>query len=230
MNKYAPLPRLLIYQNGGCPELVDYLMSRGFYVVTTTDEDVIDKLCLHNFDLCILGNRNSSNKDTELLRYLRGIDEEVPIIFVSEVFEHSYIIEAFNEGADDYVVIPFNYEELVCRIKALSNRCRLKVRGSEGVHQIGKYVFDTSTKSLIYEGEEIPIPTRERKVLALLCAYKNETLSNEFLIKSIWRDDNIYNKRSLDVHVCRLRGRLRRDKNVSILTVNGIGYVLKIDE
>ena len=100
---------------------------------------------------------------------------------------------------------------------------------AEQTYKIGNYIFDTEANILKLNSVEIKLTAKENKTLSLLCAYKNELLLKEILLHSIWRDNNYYNKRSLDVHMCHLRNYLNQDKRISINTVRGLGYSLVIE-
>lgn len=231
MDIQAPLPRILIYQDEDCSILVDYLTFYGFSVINTSEENVLKKLREGNYDLCILGHFKANIPgDLKLLHFLRKINKKMPVIFVSDLFDYSYIIEAFNSGVDDYVVRPYNLEELICRVKALLKRCGVKVRSIEQAYRIGNYAFDTEANTLKLNSVEIKLTAKESKTLALLCAYKNELLSKEILLHGIWKDNNYFNKRSLDVHICHLRNYLNQDNRIKINTIRGLGYSLVIDE
>lgn len=231
MDIQTPLPRILVYQDEDCSILVDYLIFYGFKVINTSEENVLKKLRDGNYDLCILGHFKANIPgDLKLLHFLRKINKKMPVIFVSDLFDYSYIIEAFNSGADDYVVRPYNLEELICRVKALLKRCGVKVRSIEHAYRIGNYVFDTEASILKLGSVEIKLTAKESKTLALLCAYKDELLSKEILLHSIWKDNNYFNKRSLDVHICHLRNYLNQDSRIKIDTIRGLGYSLTIQE
>ena len=230
MNIQTSLPRILVYQDEDCSILADYLTFYGFNVINTSERNVLEKLREGNYDLCILSHFKANIPgDLKLLNFLRKINKKMPVIFVSDLFDYSYIIEAFNSGVDDYVVKPYNLEELICRVKALLKRCGVKVRGIERVYRIGNYIFDTETNTLKLNSVEMKLTAKESKTLALLCAYKNELLSKEILLRDIWKNDNYFNKRSLDVHMCNLRKYLSQDNKIKINTIRGLGYSLVID-
>ena len=231
INVQVPLPRILIYQDEDCSVLTDYLTFCGFSVISTSDENVMKKLREGNYDLCILSHlKKTIPGDLKLLDHIRKLDKRMPVIFVSDLFDYSYIIEAFNSGVDDYIVRPYNIEELVCRVKALLRRCGVKIRSIEPTYKIGDYIFDNKSKLLILGSVKIKLAIKESKTLALLCAYKNELLPKDTLLHGIWKDDNYFNKRSLDVHMCHLRSYLKLDKRISLDTVRGLGYTLTIKE
>lgn len=230
MKIQAPLPRILVYQDEDCSILVDYLTFCGFNVIRTSEENVLEKLHEGNYDLCILSHFKANIPgDLKLLHFLRRVNKKMPVLFISDLFDYSYIIEAFNSGADDYVVRPYNLEELICRVKALLKRCGVKVRSIEQTYKIGNYIFDTEANILKLNSAEIKLTAKESKTLALLCAYKNDLLSKEVLLHSIWKDNNYFNKRSLDVHICHLRNYLNQDNRITISTIRGLGYSLSVN-
>lgn len=231
MNNQVALPRILVYQDEDCSIMTDYLQFYGFDVITSTEEDIIPKIKSCNYDLCILSHYKANLPgDLRLLTALRKVDNKAPVILVSDQSRYEYILDAFDAGVDDYVIRPYNLEELIRRIKAVLRRCGVKVRAIELTYQIGKYVFNTEDNTLVINGAETKLTSKESKTLALLCAYQNELLPRKVLMQHVWTDDNYFNKRSLDVYMCNLRNYLKMDKRISIETRRGIGYSLVIEE
>lgn len=231
MNKQIGLPRILVYQDEDCSVMTDYLQFYGFEVITSTEADILYKIKEKNYDLCILGHyKTSLPGDLRLLKTLRKTDRRTPVIMVSDQSRYEFIIDAFDAEADDYVIRPYNLEELIRRIKAILRRCGVKVRAIELSYKIGNYTFDTEKNTLSINGVETKLTNKESKTLSLLCAYKNEILPKKILIQQVWNDDNYFNKRSLDVHMCLLRNYLKMDKRIVIETKRGIGYSLVVNE
>ena len=226
MNQSSPMPRILVYQVADSTIMEDYLRFYNFEVISSTSENIKEKVKEGNYDLCIMDHYNG----LELLNFLRKIDNRIPIIFVSSKYRCEHIVEALNAGADDYVCIPYNLEELISRIKALLRRAGIRVRGFMDIYQIGNYIFNVKAETLIIGSTEIKLSRKETETLALLCAYKNELLPKKILMRQIWKDDNYWNKRSLDVHMCSLRNYLKQDSRIEIKTTRGIGYSLIIAE
>ena len=225
-------PRILIYQDEDCKILVDYLVYNGFQVITSTEDDILIKIKEKNYDLCILSHYKTTDASMrlKLLKFLRKSDDKIPVIMVSDKAQYEYVIEAFDEGTDDYVIRPYNVEELIRRIKAVLKRCGVRVRGIEPSYEIGDYLFNTVDKILTIGSVKTRLNNKQSQVLALLCAYKNETLPTKILMQHVWTDDNYLNKRSLDVHICMLRNMLKMDNRVVIETIRGVGYSLVIEE
>lgn len=230
-NNQQSLPRILIYQDDDCSVMVDYLTFYGFSIISSTEQDIEAKIQSEEYDICILSHyKNPIPGDLRLLKLLRKLNDKTPVLFVSDQHRYDYVIEAFNAGADDYIIRPYNLEELVCRIKAILKRCGIKTRGVETIYKIGDYTFNTETDLLTNGTTEIKLTNKESKTLALLCAYKNEMLPKKILMNNIWENDNYFNKRSLDVHMCHLRNYLKLDSRISIETKRGLGYSLVIVE
>lgn len=231
-NTKLALPRILIYQDEDCKILVDYLVYNGFQVITSTEYDILIKIREKNYDLCILSHYKTTDAYMRLkpLKFLRKSDDKIPVIMVSDKARYEYVIEAFDEGADDYVIRPYNIEELIRRIKAVLKRCGVRVRSIEPSYEIGDYLFNTVDKILTIGSVKTRLNNKQSQVLALLCAYKNEILPSKILMQQVWADDNYFNKRSLDVHICTLRDMLKMDNRVVIETLRGVGYSLVIEE
>lgn len=231
MNKQIGLPRILVYQDEDCSVMTDYLQFYGFEVITSTEADILHKIKEKNYDLCILGHyKTSLPGDLRLLKALRKTDHRTPVIMVSDQSRYEFIIDAFDAEADDYVIRPYNIEELIRRIKAVLKRCGVRVRSIEPSYEIGDYLFNTVDKILTIGNVKTQLNNKQSQVLALLCAYKNETLPKKILMQQVWTDDNYFNKRSLDVHICMLRNMLKMDNRVAIETIRGVGYSLVIEE
>lgn len=226
------LPRILIYQDEDCKILVDYLVYNGFQVITSTEYDIQAKIREKNYDLCILSHYKTTDAfmELKLLRFLRKSDDKTPVIMVSDKARYEYVIEAFDEGADDYVIRPYNIEELIRRIKAVLKRCGVRVRSIKPSYEIGDYLFNTVDKILTIGDVKTRLNKKQGQILALLCAYKNETLPKKTLMQQVWTDDNYFNRRSLDVYMCMLRNMLKTDSRVVIETARGVGYSLVIEE
>lgn len=231
MNKQIGLPRILVYQDEDCSVMTDYLQFYGFEVITSTEADILHKIKEKNYDLCILGHYKASLPgDLRLLKALRKTDHRTPAIMVSDQSRYEFIIDAFDAEADDYIIKPYNLEELIRRIKAILRRCGVKVRAIELSYKIGNYTLDTEENTLSINGVETKLTNRESEILSLLCAYKNEILPKKIIMQQLWADDNYFSRRSLDAYMCLLRNHLKMDKRIVIETKRGIGYSLVVNE
>lgn len=221
------MPTVLVFQTSGQDVITEYLRFNGFKVIEATEADVIQKIKETEYQVCIL-DYYKEPYSLKLLDVARKVDENKPIIMATASMEYAHKIKAFREGADDYITRPCNVEELVCRIKAILKRCKIDSRTIEPFYQLGDLRFDVEQQILIRDKDfAISLFAKESKILALLCAYKNEVVPTTLLLKKIWFDDNKFNKRSLDVFICGLRKYLAFVPSIKIETVRGYGYILK---
>ena len=225
-------PKILVYQDEDCSIMVDYLIFYGFDVITSNREDIIQKIKNGGYDLCILSHYKSvSIGNLSLLKTLRKADKSTPVIMVSDLSKYQFIIEAYDEGADDYIIRPYNLEILVRKINIALKRCGIKTRTIQNAYQLGNYRFDVLNDTLAIDNTEIKLPAKETQLLALLCAYEGEVLQTNVIMQRLWRGENNYwNKRSLDVNICHLRNYLKMDKRISIVTKRALGYSLAIQK
>ncbi len=161
----------------------------------------------------------------EMVRRIRRMDKEVPVLFLSARSSVDDIVFGFGLGANDYLRKPFSLRELIARVKALTVKSQ-----SEPVaviyHELGLYTFYPSTQNLQIGGEEIELSFRESELLRLLCESGTLPVDTKDILLQLWGNDSFYNTRSLHVFITKLRHKLEKDPHIKILNVRGIGYKL----
>lgn len=211
--------------------LQDYLQLKGKFEVTlcVDGEEGLKAYTKAQYDICILDVMMPKKDGFSLAKDIRKINANVPIIFATAKAMMEDKTQAFNLGGDDYITKPFRIEELLLRINALLKRVSDSAKKPDEYptkFQIGKYLFDF-TSQVIYEGNnQQKVSTKEAELLRLLCLKKNEVLTREEALISIWHDDNYFNGRSMDVFLSKLRKYIKDDPSVEILNVHGKGYKL----
>ena len=161
----------------------------------------------------------------EMVRRIRRMDKEVPVLFLSARSSVDDIVFGFGLGANDYLRKPFSLRELIARVKALTVKSQ-----SQPVaviyHELGLYTFYPSTQTLQIGGEEIELSFRESELLRLLCESGTLPVDTKDILLQLWGNDSFYNTRSLHVFITKLRHKLEKDPRIKILNVRGIGYKL----
>lgn len=161
----------------------------------------------------------------EMVRRIRRMDKEVPVLFLSARSSVDDIVFGFGLGANDYLRKPFSLRELIARVKALTVKSQ-----SEPVaviyHELGLYTFYPSTQTLQIGSEEIELSFRESELLRLLCESGTLPVDTKDILLQLWGNDSFYNTRSLHVFITKLRHKLEKDPRIKILNVRGIGYKL----
>ena len=207
--------------------LREYLQAKGYDTDLYIDGEVGYKgFVKEKYDLCIPDVMMPKKDGITLVKEIRAINTEIPIIFLTAKNMKDDILEGFKAGADDYITKPFSMEELVLRIEAIFRRVKGKRSKEQQVYQFGNMNFDTQKQILTINGESTKLTTKEAELLALLCAHANDILERNHALKQIWVDDNYFNARSMDVYITKLRKLLKPDPSIEIINIHGKGYKL----
>lgn len=207
--------------------LREYLQAKGYDTDLYTDGEAGYKgFVKEKYDLCILDVMMPKKDGITLVKEIRAINTEIPIIFLTAKNMKDDILEGFKAGADDYITKPFSMEELVLRIEAIFRRVKGKRTKDQQVYQFGNMVFDTQKQILTINDNSTKLTTKEAELLALLCAHANDILERNHALKQIWVDDNYFNARSMDVYITKLRKLLKPDPSIEIINIHGKGYKL----
>ena len=171
----------------------------------------------------------------QVCRELRSTSQ-VPIIMFSakgEIFDKVLGLEL---GADDYMIKPFDSKELVARVKAVLRRYQLPVQmpASSVTEQHGNFVeypdliVNLTNYSVIYNGHSIELPPKELELLYFLASSPNQVFTREQLLDHIWGYEYIGDTRTVDVHIKRLREKIKGNDKWALTTVWGIGYKFEV--
>ena len=172
----------------------------------------------------------------QVCRELRTTSQ-VPIIMLSakgEIFDKVLGLEL---GADDYMIKPFDSKELVARVKAVLRRYQLSssaAASSSHTDQQGDFVeypnliVNLTNYSVIYQGRSIEMPPKELELLYFLASSPNQVFTREQLLDHIWGYEYIGDTRTVDVHIKRLREKIKDNESWSLSTVWGIGYKFEV--
>lgn len=207
--------------------LREYLQAKGFDTDLYPDGEAGYKgFVKEKYDLCVLDVMMPKKDGITLVKEIRAINSDIPIIFLTAKNMKEDILEGFKAGADDYITKPFSMEELVLRIEAIIRRVRGKKVKEQQIYNFGNFKFDTQKQILTIGEQETKLTTKESELLALLCAHANQILERNHALKQIWVDDNYFNARSMDVYITKLRKLLKADPEIEIINIHGKGYKL----
>jgi DNA-binding response OmpR family regulator len=205
--------------------LREYLKAKGYITNLEPDgEKGYRAFKKDHFDLCILDIMLPVKDGFTLARDIRIQNPEIPIIFLTAKSMKTDILEGFRAGADDYMTKPFSMEELLLRIEAILRRTTRLVQ--QEVFSLGKYVFDANKQLLTSVDKTVNLTTKESDLLKMLCQHPNQVLERNYALKSIWKDDNYFNARSMDVYITKIRKHLSDEPEIQIINVHGKGYKL----
>ena len=202
------------------------LESRGFDVVMESDGDLVMKQFSETKpDICVLDVMLPHRNGFELAEDIRTINNDIPIIFLTAKTQTEDVIKGFKAGGNDYIRKPFSMEELIVRIE---NALRIKKGNgtaitAETLH-IGNYRFNLNRQTLQLNNEERRLSYREAELLKYLWQNRDSIIDRKDILNVIWGNDSFFNSRNLDVYITKLRGYLKADTSLEILTIKGVGY------
>jgi DNA-binding response OmpR family regulator len=208
----------------------DHLDFRGYITTLSPDgHDAWEKFQKTSFDICVLDIMLPKKNGFELLKSIREMDSNIPVIFISARALSEDKITGLKLGADDYVIKPFSIEELVLRIEVFINRPK-KIDPIKNSYKIGNYMFNYLNQELIHKSETIAVTNKEAEILKILCMHMEETVKREDILKLIWGEDDYFMGRSLDVYVSRIRKYFKLDNRIQIANVFAVGFRLVVVE
>lgn len=214
--------------------LKDYLGMNDFDVTHAKNGmEGYDKFKKDSYDLCILDVMMPYKDGFTLAKEIREKDTEIPIIFLTAKAMKEDVLRGYKVGADDYLNKPFDSEVLLMKIRAIIQRkgTETVAESTEFEFQIGNFHLNSKLRFLTLKNQEpIKLSPKENELLRLLALHLNDLMPRELALTKIWRDDNYFTSRSMDVYIAKLRKYLKADDNVEIVNIHGEGFRLLVKD
>lgn len=222
---------LIVDDDTNIAELISLYLTKECYETKMVHdgESALRELSLFQPNLILLDLMLPGMDGYQVCREVRT-KSQVPIIMLSakgEVFDKVLGLEL---GADDYIVKPFDTKELVARVKANLRRCQQMVSFEAPkpvdakIVEYPDLVINQSNYSVLYQGRTVEMPPKELELLYFLASSPNQVFTREQLLDHIWGYEYIGDTRTVDVHIKRLREKIKDHPRWSLATVWGIGY------
>ncbi len=202
------------------------LSSRGFNVHMESDgNQVLSAFESFVPDICVLDIMLPNKNGFELATDIRKKNDTIPIIFLTAKTQTDDVVKGFKLGGNDYIRKPFSMEELIVRIEsALKLPAPDFGPNKDAMINLGKFVFDSNKQLLLFNNEPLKLSFRETELLRYLSLSNNTIIQRKELMNHIWGNDSFFNSRNLDVYITKLRGYLKDDPSIQIITIKGVGY------
>lgn len=202
------------------------LTSRGFDVLMETDGGkVMDAYARYQPDICVLDIMLPNKNGMDIAVEIRAVHPDLPIIFLTAKTQTEDVVSGFKAGGNDYIRKPFSMEELIVRMEnALKKTSREAETGTDLPVMIGQFCFDSNRQLLVWNEETRKLSFRETELLRYLTLNTNLVIQRKDLLNYIWGNDSFFNSRNLDVYITKLRGYLKEDPSLQIITIKGVGY------
>ena len=209
----------------------DNLEIGGYDVTLCPDGDeALQQFQKQDFDICLLDVMMPSKDGFTVAKKIRGKSDVVPILFITSKALEEDKIKGFQSGADDYIVKPFNMQELILRMEVFLRRTR-KFHSEETVNfQVGKLRFSFTDLKIYVDDQTINLTQKEADLLLFLCKHPNKILKREEVLLNVWGKDDYFLGRSMDVFITKLRKHFKADPSIVLETIHGIGFRFNVPE
>lgn len=211
-------------------EISSLLKSYGHEVTYCIDgDDAFEAFCNGRHDFCIFDLMLPGIDGFTLTERVRRRDKNIPVLIISKRSHKDDKQKAFDLEVDDYLVKPFELDELIWRVKAINRRLNRPANSSveEDSTSVGTYAVDFNNQILRNKNHSHRLTRRECEVLKMLTGRKNQLVRREEILMKLWGDVDYFHGRSLDVFISKLRRYLKGDKSLRIDNIPTVGYVLR---
>ena len=212
--------------------LKQYLALHDYDVTWAKDgEEALAMFQKESFNIGIFDVMMPKIDGFTLAEKIIQLDANVPFIFLTAKKMKEDKLKGLKLGADDYIVKPFEADELVLRLNNI-----LKRSGQQAVTApvstkipVGAYVFDTKRLELHFENSIQRITEKEAALLLFLINNSNQLLKREVVLKAVWGNTDFFSGRSMDVYISKMRKHLSGDQHIAIESIRNIGLEFKLD-
>jgi len=212
--------------------LKQYLELHQFEVIWAENGEIaLDYFKNQTFDICIFDVMMPKMDGFSLAEKIITINPEIPFIFLTARKLKEDKIIGLKLGADDYIAKPFEVDELVLRLQNILKRIDQK-RSLEGnnIIEIGSYIFDNERLTLNNKNHVQQLTEMEASLIEYLYLNHNQLLKRDQILMSVWKKDDYFSGRSMDVFISRLRKYFNSDPKIKIESVRNIGLEFKIEK
>lgn len=223
---------LIVDDDNNIAELISlYLTKECFETKIVNDgEQALREFDSFHPDLLLLDLMLPGIHGYQVCRELRHTSD-VPIIMLSAKGETFDKVLGLELGADDYIIKPFDAKELVARVRAVLRRFKVRQPSAPSGEKSVSYpdlTINLTNYSVTYMGKQVDMPPKELELLYFLASSPNQVFTREQLLDHIWGYEYIGDTRTVDVHIKRLREKIKDNPSWSIATVWGIGYKFEV--
>lgn len=213
--------------------LKHYLELHNFEVIWCENgQKALDEFRKTAFSICVLDVMMPEMDGFSLAEEIIQINPETPFVFLTAKKLKEDKIKGLQLGADDYIVKPFEVDELILRIQNILKRSESTKsnRFEKGKIQIGNYSFDSHRMCLEIDNKTQQLTEKEALLIQFFYEHKNQIIKRETILKAIWKTDDFFSGRSMDVFISKLRKYFQEDSRISIESIRFVGIEFKLKE
>ena len=206
------------------------LTAQGYVILEADNaKDALAMLSRNRVDVLVLDLGLPDLDGLDVLKQVRASGADVPVIVLSSRADEAGKVAAIDLGADDYVTKPFGIDELLARIRA-ALRHRLQQHGEKPVFKTGDLSVDLVRRLVTVRGEDVKFTPREYDLLRLLVAHAGKVLTHKFILREVWGPESDVQYLRIYIRALRQKIEAAPERPQYILTEQGVGYRLRINE
>ncbi len=210
-----------------CDILQFNLENEGFLVdVANSGEEALTKIT-DKHHLILLDVMMGGISGFKMAEQIRKQNNQVPIIFLTAKNTENDMLTGFSLGGDDYIAKPFSIKEVIARVKAILKRSTMTIE-EPITWSVNGLVIDMKSNRVTIDDEEIPLTKKEFEILTLLAQASPNVMTRSEILNSVWSDNEFVLDRTVDVHITRLRKKLK-DYSSIIVNRSGFGYYINLE-
>ncbi len=205
-----------------CQLFKHVLLQKGYSVTTVSNgKEALYAMEKESFDLLISDIMMPVMDGYELVRQMREANMDIPVLMITAKDAFDDMQKGFLSGTDDYMVKPINVDEMLLRVAALLRRAKIV---HERKQSIGNTTMEFDTFTITSESGNLILPQKEFMLLYKMASYPGKIFTRQQLMDDIWGYDSETDTHTVEVHISRLRDKLKDNKDFEIVTMRGVGY------
>ncbi len=210
--------------------LSKYLSIQGIEVILVPDNTTaLSVLEGTLFDIAVLDVMLPDRDGFSLAEIIRKKYPQMPFLFLTARKQKEDVLKGLSLGADDYIMKPFDADELILRVQNIFRRSQSSIPPKDTILEIGSFTFEPSQLKLYSENSSVLLTKKETGILELLSRNPGKIVSREEVLEKLWGQADYFNGRSLDVYIGRLRKLFESDNRIKIESIRGTGFILHIN-
>lgn len=208
----------------------DSLEENGYEVLLCSDgESGWQQFMRNNVDICLLDVMLPKKDGMTLATQIRKKNEKIPIMFLTARNMDEDKIAGFKAGGDDYIVKPFNMEELLLRLEVFLKRTKEEKNWEEKINFGNDSYFDYDNLLLVNQGSTLQLTQKEADLFKYLFQNKNTVLKREDILINVWGKDDYFLGRSMDVFMTKVRKYIKDVEGLELQTIHGVGFKMVLE-
>jgi len=224
---------LLVEDDAGFgPLLRDFLIMHEYDVTLCRNgQEGWNAFQQESFELCILDVMMPVKDGFTLAEEIKQANPAMPVIFLTAKTLKEDLVKGYRIGADDYITKPFDSEILLLKIQAILKRGQEAAPEKKQHYTIGNYTYRSDLRELTgANGSVQTLSPKEGDLLEMLCQYEGRVMPRSRALKEIWKNDDYFTGRSMDVYITKLRKYLADDPRIEIRNIHSEGFIMQVKE